>query len=262
MDMPVAAKAPRMGAALRKDLDEVAQVCRILALEGHDDRTLGHVALRDPDGRGAWIKRSGIALSEVLDARDFVLVDWDGKVLAGDGARHGEWPIHTEILRRRPDIRVTAHTHVTYASIFSASSAKLKPVGNSGSYFRRSPPRYTVTSELIVTREMGKGVADALGADNLVAFLRNHGVVFCGETAARCLMNGLALEKACFEQLTIGASGLPWKPPPPAEQLRKMEGNLKGGPEPNFLAYYKRKLAKVEAVFPPPADRPSLPGRR
>jgi len=216
MDMPVAGKTARMGAALRKQLDELAFVCRILAMEGHDDRTLGHLALRDPDGRGAWIKRSGIALSEVQDARDFGLVDNDGRVVAGDPRRHGEWPIHTEILRLRPDIAVTAHTHVTYASIFSAAKAKLKPVGNSGSYLRRSPPRYTVTSELIVTRAMGTDVAKALGRDNLALFLRNHGVVFCGENIARCLMTGLALEKACFEQLVITASGLPWESPPPS----------------------------------------------
>src|SRR3569833_1645643 len=85
-------------------LDELAIVCRQLAVEGHEDGNFAHLAARDPAGRGLWLKRSGIGLSEVDGPNDFVLLDFDGNLLAGSGGRHYEWPIHAEIMRSRPDI--------------------------------------------------------------------------------------------------------------------------------------------------------------
>src|ERR1700710_1313098 len=96
---------------LRKSLDELARGCRILEMEDHGDMTLGHLSLRDPAGRGFWMKRNRGGLGGVLGPGDFVLVDWDGRQIAGTGGRHSEWPIHSEILRMRPDVQVVAHTH-------------------------------------------------------------------------------------------------------------------------------------------------------
>jgi L-fuculose-phosphate aldolase len=49
-------------------LTELAYGCRILHMEGHADMTLGHLSLRDPDGRGVWLKRSGIGLARCATA--------------------------------------------------------------------------------------------------------------------------------------------------------------------------------------------------
>ena len=103
---------------LRDALDRLARGCRILELEGHGDMTLGHLSLRDPAGRGFWMKRNRIGLGEVLGPDDFVLVDWDGNKIAGDGGRHSEWPIHSEIFRARADVVVVAHTHPFHACVF------------------------------------------------------------------------------------------------------------------------------------------------
>jgi L-fuculose-phosphate aldolase len=35
--------------ALGAELDKAARACRILEMEGHGSRTLGHLSLRDPD---------------------------------------------------------------------------------------------------------------------------------------------------------------------------------------------------------------------
>ena len=119
---------------LRQSIDELARACRILEMEGHGDMTLGHLSLRDPDGRGFWLKRNRIGLGEVMGAGDFVLVDWDGQQMAGSGGRHSEWPIHSEILRMRPDVQVVAHTHPFHACVFSASLDPLEPFGLDADY--------------------------------------------------------------------------------------------------------------------------------
>src|SRR5258708_13470770 len=126
-------------AELRKSLDELARACRILEMEGHGDMTLGHLSLRDPGQRGFWLKRNRIGLGEVLGADDFVLVDWDGRQIAGSGGRHSEWPIHSEILRLRPDVKVVAHTHPFHACVFSASLEALQPFTLDADYFIALP---------------------------------------------------------------------------------------------------------------------------
>src|SRR5690606_39927340 len=79
---------------LREQLDQLATACRILEMEGHGDMTLGHLSLRDPEGRGFWLKRNARGLGEIMSSDDFVLVDFDGNKLDGEGGRHSEWPIH------------------------------------------------------------------------------------------------------------------------------------------------------------------------
>src|SRR5262249_58920688 len=96
---------------LRASLDELARACRILEMEGHGDMTLGHLSWRDPERRGFLLKRNRIGLRGVLGAADFVLVGWGGRQLAGSGGRHSEWPLHSAILRLRPDPHVVAPPH-------------------------------------------------------------------------------------------------------------------------------------------------------
>src|SRR5689334_8312308 len=99
-----ASKSAADEALLIEELNLLAKTSRILEITGHGDRVYGHVAMRDPQGRGFWLKRSGISLGEVFDHRDFVLASLDGELQAGDGRLHSEWPIHAEVFRARPDI--------------------------------------------------------------------------------------------------------------------------------------------------------------
>ena len=108
-------------ADIPSSLRDLARAHRILDLEGHNDMSLGHLSWRDPGGRGLWLKRGNIGLEEVQDS-DFILLSFDGEVLEGDGLRHLEWPIHSEILRARPDVNVVAHTHPFHATALSATT--------------------------------------------------------------------------------------------------------------------------------------------
>jgi len=192
--------------ALRTRLDELARACRILEMEGHGDMTLGHLSLRDPAGRGFWLKRNRIGLGEVLGADDFVLVDWEGRQLAGSGGRHSEWPIHSEILRLRSDVEVVAHTHPFHASVFSASLDPLNPFNLDADYFI-DVPRHVDQVALIRTKEEGVALARALGA-GFAVLIANHGVTYCGRSVSHATCVGIFLEKACRAQLAGQTAGL------------------------------------------------------
>ncbi|HEX4251528.1 MAG TPA: class II aldolase/adducin family protein, partial [Pseudonocardia sp.] len=101
--------------------DPVAEVVlahRALAAAGLSDLVWGHAGVRDPDGRGVWMKAAGWGFEEV-DAARVVLVSDGGEVLAGTGQRHVEYPIHTEVLRARPDVHAVVHTHGEAVTAFA-----------------------------------------------------------------------------------------------------------------------------------------------
>ncbi len=237
-----------LGAGLRQELDKLAKGARILELNGHGDRIFGHVALRDPEGRGFWLKRHHISLGEMFDARDFVLVAFDGKQLAGAGVRHSEWPIHAEIFRARPDLNATAHTHPFYSVIYSAVKRPLGSVSGT----TKPPPRFDSTSEFIDTPELGRALAAALGREATMTIMRHHGVIFAGRTIEEMVLAGIELEHRCRQMLTVASADLPFEWPDQDELTRKFGSNAKrvGGPR-GLWDYYCRVLARAEAQGDP-----------
>jgi len=243
--------------ALKADLDKLALASRILEMEGHGNFTLGHLALRDPEGRGVWIKRWGLTLGEVFDWSDHQLIDFDGKLIYGDGKkRHSEWPIHVGVYKARDDVMATAHTHPRYGAVFSCTPEPLRPLTNSGSYFPASPPRFTRTSELIRQAEVGDEMAAAMG-EHFALFLRNHGVVFAGKSIEHMTIVGVQLEEACRQMLEIGASGLPYEWPDNEELARKAKTMGEGRNLQLFFDYFVNKLAATQKL-----GHPSLPAER
>ncbi len=195
---------------IAQGLDDLARGYRICAANGHSEGTLGHLSWRDPQGRGLWMKCQEIGLDEVQPA-DLHLIDWDGKVLDGsNGHRHSEWPIHAAVYLAREDVHSVGHTHPMYCVLFSATGERLVGVGHNGSYFAGTVDIFEKTLALVRTMEDADAMAAALGKGWAV-LLRNHGVTFCGNSIAHCVLMGVAIEKACQEQLTMNASGYDWK---------------------------------------------------
>lgn len=197
-------------------LERLAKACRILEKEGHGDMSLGHVSLRDPEGRGFWLKRNRVGLGEIRGPQDFVLVSFAGEKLAGEGGRHSEWPIHAEILKRRADVQVVAHTHALHASIFSGGGEALLPYTLDADYFAELP-RHRDEVALITTAQEGAQLARSLGS-HFAVLMANHGVTFCGTSVEHATCVGVFLEKACRAHLLGKAAGL--QPNPLAGAVR------------------------------------------
>jgi L-fuculose-phosphate aldolase len=185
---------------------QVAAASRVLALEDHGDLIWGHASARDPHGRGVWMKASGWGFEEVTAER-VLLVGWDGRVLAGEGRRHSEYHIHTEIMRARPDVMSVVHTHAPHAVAFAALDRPLRPLSHEGTFF--VPPdiaRFTGTGDLILTPELGQALAAALGPRN-AALMIHHGIVTAAEDLQTSVVGAILLERACRKQLLAMAAG-------------------------------------------------------
>jgi L-fuculose-phosphate aldolase len=202
--------------------DRVALGCRILALEDQGDFVWGHVSARDPDGRGVWMKAASWGFEEV-GREQVILVSWDGEVLAGEGRRHAEYPIHTELMRARPDVGAVVHTHAPWAVAFASTEQPLRPVSHEATLF--VPPevaRFTETGDLILTRELGASLAGVVGARN-AAFMVHHGIVTCGVDVVTAVMTAVLLERACRTNVRALAAGGPKTWSSDEEALAKRE---------------------------------------
>ena len=183
--------------------EQVAWACRILALQGHGDFTLGHVSARDGDL--IHMKRNGIGLEEVTPG-DVLTIDLDGRKVAGEGRVHLEAVLHTEVYRERPDVGAVIHTHPPYGTALGATHATLELLNHDAVLFREGLAYFDETAELIARPEQGAAVARALG-DKRVLMMRGHGVLVVGKTVPWAVYAALTLERAVQIQAIAGTLG-------------------------------------------------------
>lgn len=194
----------------------------VLAEAGQSDLIWGHVSVRDPHGRGVWLKAAGWGLEEVTADR-VVLVDRDGAVRWGAGPKHIEFPIHTCVVDARRDVGCVVHTHAASTTAFAALDRPLRPISHDGALF--VPPdlaRFTGTSALIRTKALGEQLAAELGGRNAL-LLPGHGVVVVGCDVPTAVMTAVLLDRACRLQLEVEAAGGPVRWTPDDEALEKRE---------------------------------------
>ena len=191
---------------MREVQEQVSLGCRVLGAADQSDLVWGHLSARDPAGRGVWMKSSGWGVEEVSPER-VVLVDPEGEVLEGDGRRHIEYPIHTEVMAGRPDVGAVVHSHSRSAVAFGATGQPLLPVSHEGTLF--VPPdiaRFTRTGDLIKSRELGRALAESLGERN-AALMINHGVVVAAADVETAVATAILLDSACRMALDVLAAG-------------------------------------------------------
>jgi ribulose-5-phosphate 4-epimerase/fuculose-1-phosphate aldolase len=136
-----------------------------------------------------------------------LLIDFQGEIVEGDGRVPGEFHIHTEILRTRPELNSVVHTHPRHAIAFAALRQPLRPVSHEGSLFGpNGVPTFEDTTDLILTPELGQGVSRSLGGAPAV-FLINHGIATAGRDIATATTTAIVLESACALQLKVLGSG-------------------------------------------------------
>lgn len=236
-------------AEISQVLEHLARVHRILEIEGHGDMSMGHLSFRDPHGRGMWLKRGHLALSEVT-AQDYLLVDFDGNVLWGEGFRHLEWPLHAEIFKSRASVNFVGHSHAHFATVFGAGKSELVPVSNHGAWFaEHGVPKFDDTSHIITTVELGKAVAKQLGQAEAI-LLANHGIAFTGGDMRELLLCGIFLEWSSKFQVDLESTGTKFSVPNRAESIEKHSRIYPEPAKENYWKYFNRMLDRKEGRTP------------
>jgi L-fuculose-phosphate aldolase len=237
----------QMDPKLASSLKRLAIGCRILGMEGHNDITLGHMSLRDPQGRGLWLKKSRRGLDEILGPDDFLLLDFAGKVLAGEGPLHSEWPIHTEMMKARPDVNVIGHSHAYYSVLFSAAEQELAALNHEGANLLGNLAHFRETAGLINTVALGQSLAQSLGKMSVV-LMKNHGITFVGASVEEATLYGIFIERACKAQIEIASTGWKWKTSGDDVGYDRKMGSMGQAATYHaaFFEYFVRKLERNE----------------
>jgi ribulose-5-phosphate 4-epimerase/fuculose-1-phosphate aldolase len=174
--------------------EQVAWACRILALDGYVDLTLGHVSARRTGERSLFIKRKGVALDEV-GPEDVVPLDVDAEQSDVGPEMHLEAVIHTEIYKLRPDVGAVVHGHPPFATALGATEAGIEFLTHDAVLFPDGVPVFEETADLITEPEQGRAVAQALGPRRAL-LLANHGVVAVGKDVPWAVLAAITLERS------------------------------------------------------------------
>jgi ribulose-5-phosphate 4-epimerase/fuculose-1-phosphate aldolase len=186
------------GAALR---DTVATACRVLAVRGLVGGILGHLSARVSESeiivrcRG----RDERGLRATL-ASDIWRVTLDGTSvdLPAGYELPKELPIHTELLRARPELGAVIHAHPPAALL--AGLAGLRPRAVFGAFnipaMRLALDGVPVfpRAVLITRPELGREMVAAMG-ERPICLLRGHGITVAAGTVEQAVVTALNLNE-------------------------------------------------------------------
>jgi L-ribulose-5-phosphate 4-epimerase len=141
--------------------------------------TAGNMSVRDPASELVAISPSGMPYPSVRP-RDVVIVDLDGKVVAGKRKPSSETPMHTMVLRRFPRIGAIVHTHSHFSTVVSCIRDELPPILTEVCLV--VGPRVPVTRYgLTGTPDIGASVLEVMDEETRAVILRNHGLICFGK---------------------------------------------------------------------------------
>jgi ribulose-5-phosphate 4-epimerase/fuculose-1-phosphate aldolase len=184
--------------------DKLATCTRILAMQELMG-LFGHISVFDPDRERVYFS-PGMGADKADVGADHILAsNLAGDVLTGDQRLPAEWPIHTVLHRRRGDAIAVAHLHSPYATLFSMSERKFRPVTLQGSIFDQEIPIYQ-DPRLVRSVGQGEALADGIG-DRAAIFMRGHGVVIVARDIEEMLFAALILEDEARKAVDLAALG-------------------------------------------------------
>lgn len=189
-------------ARLRHD---VAVAGAILHRQGLVDY-LGHCSARVPGTDLVVIKPKHSPRTrspELLDGSHMIVIDLDGTLVEGEELPPAELYIHTEIYRRRPDVRAVVHTHQPEATLLGVVGGDLLPLLHVPAVLTGGGRMPTWGSPVLVTTaQLGAELAQALG-DAPLCHLQGHGIVSVAQDIKWATLAAIAVEQLAVANLRV-----------------------------------------------------------
>ncbi|HEU4997921.1 MAG TPA: class II aldolase/adducin family protein [Lapillicoccus sp.] len=234
----------------------VAQACRVLVARGLTDGLLGHVSLRVDDERllvrCRGPEEEGLAGTRPDDVR---LVGLDGseggpgELDGGYGPPH-ELPLHSEILRARPDVNAVVHAHPTAVVALDLVGERVRPVVGAldipGALLAAGGVPVYERSVLVRDGGLGREVATAMG-DRPVVVLRGHGLASAAASIAQAVLQAVSVDLLARLSLDVLRAGGRLREVP-AEDLAGLPQLGRGL---NVEAAWRHEVARTQRVLGP-----------
>ena len=137
----------------------------------------GHASIRLPDNR--MLINIGNCQRSRLTVDDICLIDFDGKLIQGNGKPPLEFHLHAGVYKARPDVQAVIHCHPNWSTILTTAGAAYLPVYAQGSLVYPLPVLDSPNS--INNPQMAKALTDVM-KDRPAALMKAHGAVTAGKS--------------------------------------------------------------------------------
>jgi len=205
-----------MSSDVAGDLDaarrEVADACRVLAARGLADGVLGHISVRvDTEHllvRCRGPRERGLAYTEPADVR---LVDLAGRGdLTGGYRTPAELPLHTEVLRHRPEVGAVVHAHPFAVVAADLAGLPIPPVLGAndipGAWLAAGGVPVYPRAVLVRERRLAAEMLSAMG-ERPVVILRGHGLTATGDGPVQAVLRALSVNTLAGMILAVAQAG-------------------------------------------------------
>lgn len=190
----------------------------------------------------------GLLYHEVT-ASSLIKVNSTGNVVEQGSTTYGvnkpAFSLHSAIFKARPDLRCIIHVHTNVVTAISSMKCGLLPLSQEAMLCGNIS--YHDYKGILAEEDIRKLLAEDLGPINKVMFLRNYGVVSCGETIEEACYNLFNVMAACETQTRAMVAGLDNLIIPSADTQRKLiEMNQAQSESLTLLENKKWKVGELE----------------
>jgi ribulose-5-phosphate 4-epimerase/fuculose-1-phosphate aldolase len=109
---------------LKSDIVKYAKLCAAMGLTPN---TQGNLSARDPNTGYVAVTPHDLSY-DGMTADDIVVVDLNGKFVAGRHEQSSETPVHCAVYRARPEVMAVVHSEPIYTNCFGALGMPIEPV--------------------------------------------------------------------------------------------------------------------------------------
>jgi len=189
---------------------KLAALYRVADLYGWSQSIYNHITLRISNDLDHFLINPFGMLYNEITASSLVKVDVQGNIVEGGttnlGINVAGFTLHSAIHHARPDLKCIVHHHHPSTVAVSVLKCGLLPLSQEAAIL--GDISYHDYNGILVSPAEKDLIIRNLGPFNKVMFLRNHGVVCCGETVEEAYLNSLYTLKACEIQMKIMPLGL------------------------------------------------------
>lgn len=165
----------------------------------------GHIAVRVPERDAIMIQRRTDSRAELSPDR-MLLVNYDGKVIEGDGKPPSETVIHLEAFKARPDVMASIHSHMELAIAFTMmEGVQLLPMRARATRWKSGIPTHPDPSHIKHVQQ-GQELAKTLGPHH-VALMRAHGLLLVAESLPALFIDAIHFEENAQAQMQVLQAG-------------------------------------------------------
>ena len=189
---------------------QLAAAFRVFARFGYNLGVAGHITARDPElPDHFWVNPVAVPFSR-MRVSDLELVNHHGEIVIGDRpVNRAAFVIHSSVHLARPDVISAAHAHAVHGKAWSSLGRLLDPITQDACLFYGTHSLYDDFNGIVVDDDEGQRVAGALGPENKLVILRNHGFLTVGRSVEEAAWLFITADETARAQLLAEAAGTP-----------------------------------------------------